>query len=379
MDYKIEKIKQLKKLERATFHEEHMIKIKGKDAKILVFKLNGCDINDWKKSKYKLESLFDCIISSIEVAGHYDEYVEITMLDLKYRIKANYDLPDNIESSKDEIVLGEGLFNAVKIDLNKTNNILISGGPGAGKSVLINSIVLQLSKNNHKTILASVGKKNGVPKLEGISDLKYLLDDLKLKIKMRRKLFRRNFVKNIAQYNRKVSESNQVKRLIVIIDEFEMLASDYKFLTTSETIEFENSIKRDFIKLASESVGTGIHFIISTQYRKTSFKYKYIYRDFDTSICGYTYEKDESILAIGSTEAIRMPNVSGRFLIRKNNELEEFQSYYVKRNSIENIKTHIVDIFEEMNTISWMNINSNKENKLKTTIDKIIKKIMGGL
>jgi S-DNA-T family DNA segregation ATPase FtsK/SpoIIIE len=363
VDYLLERVSQLAKLERSTFYEEHIIEINSKDARKLVFKLNGSDIRDWRDSKYKLEALFNCIVCGIEVAGHYDEYVEITMLDLKYGLREKYYLPSSLEADKDEIVLGEGLFEKVKIDLNQTKNILISGIAGSGKSVLINGLVLQLIDKGHQTILKSVRLDHENSLLDRMRELNDLLENLKSEVKLRKKLLRKKFVKDIVKFNSKVKKENQLKRLVVVIDEFEMLGYYYGLRATKEQVEFEDSIKSDLIKLAADLSGTGVHLIISTQYRINSFKYKDVYRDFDTSICGYTPDEEESIIAIGNSDATRMPNIRGRFLINIEGKLKQFQAYHIERDDADDFAYNKVEFLS----------NTLKENRFKVAIENIFK------
>lgn len=367
MDYLIGQVKQIVKLESSTFEKEYMTQIADKDARVLVFKLHSSSIKNWRESKYKLESLFNSLISSIEVCGDYHEYVEVTMLDLKYALKEKYYWPSNLSTTEDEIVLGEGLFNKVKIDLNQTTNILISGIAGAGKSILINGMVLQLIKKGHFVILKSIRLDLENTLLDRMQEVKSLLEELKLEVKLRKKLFRKKFVKDINSFNKKVSLEGQLQRIVIVIDEFEMLASCYGSRPTKKQIEFEESIKSDLIKLAADLDGTGVHLIISSQYRGVNFKYESVYRDFDTSICGYTFDKDESILAIGYSEATRMPNTQGRFLINIEGKLNQFQAYLIERDGI--------DDFIDKN-VSFLS-KKQKENRIGIAIENIFKVLSG--
>jgi hypothetical protein len=367
INYDIDHINRFDKLERATFDKDYIENINGKDAKVLVFKLNGTDIKDWKESKYKLESLFNCIISEIRICGNHDEIVKIVMLDMRYALKKKYYLPRYTKVDEYEIILGEGLFEKVKIDLNHTTNILVSGIAGSGKPVLIDSIVLQSIEKGHQTILKSVRPDHETSILEQISELREIVDKVATEVKLRKKLFRKNFVKNIVTFNRKTNEEDQLPRLIFAIDEFEMIDSFFGFIPTKEQIEFASEVKKDLISLSADISGTGVHIIISTQHRRFNFGREDVYRHFNTSICGYTHEKEESMLCIGSTEATRIPNISGRFFIKRGYELDQFQAYFVNRNDLDDFAEQKIKFLP----------NDLKGNKLRIAIEKTFDVLKG--
>jgi len=173
-----------------------------------------------------------------------------------------------------QFVLGiDEEYNPCVVNLADSNNphLLIAGSTGGGKSVLINSIIVNLmtqySPNELEFIFIDPKKVElstykGSPYLKGrevskssetaLNDLMYAIK----KMENRYELLEKNNVKNIDEYNLKVENIEKLPRVLIIVDEFANFMEDKEYKT-----DIESSIKR----ISAEARAAGIHMIISTQ------------------------------------------------------------------------------------------------------------------
>lgn len=173
-----------------------------------------------------------------------------------------------------QFVLGiDETYSPYIVNLADSNNphLLIAGATGGGKSVLINSIIINLMTQYNpkelefifidpKKVELSIYK--GSPYLRGrevsktsetaLKDLDYAIKEME----KRYELLEKNNVKNIEEYNLKINDQENLSRILIVIDEFANFMEDKEY-----KLEIESSIKR----ISAEARAAGIHMIISTQ------------------------------------------------------------------------------------------------------------------
>ena len=159
----------------------------------------------------------------------------------------------------------------VVADLTRMPHLLIAGSTGSGKSVCINALICSLLMSNApETVrLLMVDPKmvelpvyNGIPHLLGpvITDPAHAagaLAWLLLQMDDRYRAFADAGVRNIVEYNRKISHRRDVQPLpyiVLVIDELADL-----MMTAADDIE------RQVCRLAQMARATGIHLVLATQ------------------------------------------------------------------------------------------------------------------
>ena len=165
----------------------------------------------------------------------------------------------------------------ISADLRKMPHLLIAGSTGSGKSVAINTIITSILMKSYpedvKLVLidpkmVELSVYNGVPHLliPVVTDAKLAANALRKTVKemeRRYKLFASSGVRNITEYNKKVTENNADKNnpvmqklpyIVVIVDEL----SDLMMVAGREV---EDAI----VRLAQMARAAGIHMILATQ------------------------------------------------------------------------------------------------------------------
>lgn len=187
------------------------------------------------------------------------------------------DIKTNIDNTKEglNVCLGKDLNNNnYMIDLCKTPHLLIAGTTGSGKSVFINTILVNLLNTyNKKQLEVSLID----PKRVELSNYKYLeqitdfadnLGDAKSLLfkavdetKKRYKLLERMGFRNIANYNKNVKTPLPYK--LIVIDELaDILLQDKKNYKRGST---EPTLENLIVRIAQIGRAAGVHLIVATQ------------------------------------------------------------------------------------------------------------------
>ncbi len=171
--------------------------------------------------------------------------------------------------SKLTLALGKDIFGIpVVADLMKMPHLLVAGATGSGKSVSINSMVMSiLYKASPKEVkmlmidpkLLELSAYEGIPHLISpvITNPKEAAEALcKMVFEMenRYRLLAQKSAKNIENYNKLVSEDEQLPEIVIFIDEL----ADLMFASANEV---EDAIAR----LAQMARASGIHLVLATQ------------------------------------------------------------------------------------------------------------------
>lgn len=167
------------------------------------------------------------------------------------------------------LALGKDIFGIpVVADLTKMPHLLVAGATGSGKSVSINSMVMSiLYKASPKEVkmlmidpkLLELSAYEGIPHLISpvITNPKEAAEALcKMVFEMenRYRLLAQKSAKNIENYNKLVSEDEQLPDIVIFIDEL----ADLMFASANEV---EDAIAR----LAQMARASGIHLVLATQ------------------------------------------------------------------------------------------------------------------
>lgn len=166
------------------------------------------------------------------------------------------------------VVLGQDVAgNAIAIDLAKMPHVLIAGATGAGKSVMINTLLTSLLYRNSpaqlKLILVDpkrveLNLYDGIPHLlapvivepeKTISALKWAVAEMERRLK----LFAEVGKRNILEYNGSKQEE-QMPYIVIVIDEM----ADLMMLAGAE-------VEALIVRLAQLARAAGIHLVLATQ------------------------------------------------------------------------------------------------------------------
>lgn len=176
------------------------------------------------------------------------------------------------------VPLGKDVAGSViSADLTKMPHLLIAGSTGSGKSVAINtiltSILMKAKPEDVKLVLidpkmVELSVYKDVPHLlvPVITDSKLApkyLHKVVVEMEKRYKLFARNGVRNMAEYNKKALENNQNKDnpvmdhlpyILVVVDEL----SDLMMVSGHD-------VENEIVRLGQMARAAGIHMILATQ------------------------------------------------------------------------------------------------------------------
>jgi len=206
------------------------------------------------------------------VPGSYDLIFEIKERQTIYYedCLANRELSEGFGNTK--ILLGRNEENneVVYYNLNSVDpHALIGGQTNSGKSVLINTMIVDLIRTNTPEELKLILLDPKQVEFSRYKDISYLdedgiiinkdlaikkLDQVVQEMENRYFLFKELGVNNIIKYNDK--SNNKLNRIIVVFDEFaDWMLDD----------EFKKNVSDSIQRLAGKARAAGIHLIIATQ------------------------------------------------------------------------------------------------------------------
>lgn len=241
-------------------------------------------------------------------------HVEVIYKDFRYKVRVYHELLsskcDFRTVKSKELVLGHGYDGLVTIPLNEeTNNYLIVGASGSGKSCLAISIIKNL-KDNEVEVWISDNKGShdydflNLPMTKNVYDFMTMLDRFEDEVE------------------RRLSEDKAHKPLLYVIDEVFPIAC------------LESKTKKNvFNKLAlimSRCRSSNCHILIITQRATTDIIDSRLMANISNRICLATSSQQESINVLGDDSAFRIDTI-GRGILSINGRFTEFQSFYFKK------------------------------------------------
>ena len=297
---------------------------------IYTFK-TSISVGEWRKNQERLETALDCTILQINNKGS-KKIIEITALSSDYKLPSLIEWEDSrAPEGESRMAVGECVMGQVAFDLNKTPHVLVAGETGSGKSVILHVLLWQMILKQAKVIMLDF--KGGVE--FGLDYEEYgevitdrdqaaeVLEDLVKENQMRLELFRQHRAKNIAEYNKRTD--SHLCRIGVFCDEIaEMM--DTTGVPKKER-EIYEKIKGQLSTLARLSRSTGINLIMGVQRPDANVLTGQIKNNIPVRICGRFADKAASEIVLNTTAAINLPDIKGRFLFLRGNELIEFQAY----------------------------------------------------
>ena len=261
--------------------------------------------------EYKISSTLDdkCIRQLEDTIKHH---VEVIYKDFRYKVRVYHDLLsskcDFRTVKSKELALGHGYDGLVTIPLNEeTNNYLIVGCSGSGKSCLAISIIKNL-KDNGVEVWISDNKGShdydflNLPMTKNVYDFMMMLDKFEDEVE------------------RRLSEDKKHKPLLYVIDEVFPIAC------------LESKTKKNvFNKLAlimSRCRSANCHILTISQRATTDIIDPRLLANISNRICLATSSQQESINVLGDDSAFRIETI-GRGILSVNGRFTEFQSFYL--------------------------------------------------
>lgn len=241
-------------------------------------------------------------------------HVEVIYKDFRYKVRVYHELLsskcDFRPVKSKELVLGNGYDGLVTIPLNEeTNNYLIIGASGSGKSCLAISIIKNL-KDNGVEVWISDNKGShdydflNLPMTKNVYDFMAMLDRFEDEVE------------------RRLAIDKAHKSLLYVIDEVFPIAC------------LESKLKKNvFNRLAlimSRCRSSNCHIMIISQRSTTDIIDPRLMANISNRICLATSSQQESINVLGDDSAFRIETI-GRGILSINGRFTEFQSFYLKK------------------------------------------------
>lgn len=263
--------------------------------------------------EYKISStLDDRNIRDLE--DTIKHHVEVIYKDFKYKVRVYHELLspkcDFRPVKSKELVLGNGYDGLVTVPMDEqTNNYLIVGASGSGKSCLAISIIKNL-KDNDVEVWISDNKGSHdydflqLPMTKNVYDFMTMLDRFEDEVE------------------RRLAIDKKHKPLLYVIDEVFPIAC------------LESKTKKIvFNKLAlimSRCRSANCHILTISQRATTDIIDPRLMANISNRICLATSSQQESINVLGDDSAFRIETI-GRGILSINGRFTEFQSFYLKK------------------------------------------------
>lgn len=317
-------------------------------------------LNYWKDGSVKYYEFYSESISKesfidkkneleCELNGHIvDIYTEKDKRHIIVKtISSDSKLPNKLEWTNDKLSnkefvlkLGRSILQEESIDINATPHILIGGGTGSGKSVLMKSILAQCIMKSSKVYIADF--KGGLDfskvwhtKAEIITDVNRFLEVLDKVLSIleeRRQLLIDSETRNIVEYNDKTKSS--INRIIVCCDEVAEVLD--KTGLDKEEKEKIQKVESKLSTIARLGRAFGIHLILATQRPDAEILKGQIKNNLGIRICGRA-DKVLSQIILDNSEAVDKirPNDVGVFVSNFVSGDGVFKAYMIEDNFLE--------------------------------------------
>lgn len=228
------------------------------------------------------------------------------------------------------INLGTGFDDSViKLDLNKTQNVLIVGEMGMGKTLLIKNIIWQLVNQESDVYMIELSGYYEFDSrysimgqvINDLNSLDNLLKELLDEQERRTLILEEDGFKSFEAFNENRFDSKKLKRKVIVIDNYYNLLKKAN-ISSIEQIQVE-SIEKNLIKLISSTKDTGINLIINDN--EISELNTELINKIQVKICGRHNERNSKLM-LGDDRA-RELNCIASFFMKINNEIKFFEAY----------------------------------------------------
>lgn len=229
------------------------------------------------------------------------------------------------------------------VDLSDSNttHLLVAGASGGGKSVLLNSIIINIMSNytpdEVKFIFidpkyVEMGMYNDSPFLyrEIITDIENAietLEELTQEMDERYKEFAKYRVKDIASYNKIANK--KIPRIVVVFDEY----ADFM-----EEKEYREDLEKCLKRITQKARAAGIHIIISTQTPKSEIITTTIRNNLSARIALKVNDANASRIILDESGAENLLGKGDMFFKNPNEGiLNRLKSPYIPTEELDNI------------------------------------------
>ena len=276
------------------------------------------------------------------------------------------------------INLGTGFDDSVvKLDLNKTQNVLIAGEMGMGKTLLTKNIIWQLVNQKSEVYIIELSGHYEFDSrysimgqvINDLNSLENLLKELLDEQEKRTLILEEGGFKSFGAFNENRFDSRKLKRKVVVIDNYYNLLEKAN-ISSIEQIQVE-IIEKSLIKLISSTKDTGINLILNdNEIIKLNTE---LVNKIQVKICGRHNELNSKLM-LGNDRARKL-NCIASFLMKINNDIEFFEAYRFDEEKqlkiLESIKvegkepTFKIDFETDINTILPGTLGDGKNFVLK--------------
>lgn len=257
-------------------------------------------------------------------------------------------LPDRIDYELSKRKKGEGIFipigdtfknKQIVLDLKSNPHTVVTGVTGAGKSVCTKEMITTLMNNyssselsfyfiDFKIVELSLFKRCSdyvKAYVTEIDEAKELLAGLMEECKNRYRLFDELEVTNIWDYNKLVPKEKQLKKQIIVIEEFVEFTQDKKKIAMT--------LLKRFSSLARAS---GQYLILTGQRFDNTVIDLVLRNNLSNRIVFQMSDEANSKLLLGRAGAEKI-DVKGRCYVKVNATIQECQAYYITDEQVKSI------------------------------------------
>jgi hypothetical protein len=321
--------------------------IQGKGVSEYRYKIPaGQSVEDMLKLKPGIEDKFDCEIQVWAEETNFVVQMSVNPIPKSISFDKRK-VKDVLSPYECAMYLGESRLGPVVIDFtdNKTPHLLFGGPTGGGKSNLLNQGICGMTHTytpeqlNYILIDLKDGVELGVYKnlphtkafCETVTQVEARLSLLLEELKKRNKLFKKNKVKNLTQYNG--LGHSPLPRVVIIADEFA------QFNNNSDK-EQKKKVFKQWEEILQKGRSTGIHVIIGTQVADADVFPTQIKGNIDPRFGFKFSDVQHSKMITGGGELKYLPNIVGRGLFKLGTLMVQTQVPYIG-------ETNLMDIVEK--------------------------------
>lgn len=297
---------------------------------IYEFDANNIPLSRWEREREKIGTAIRCQVVSVKLSTD-GKRVLVHGVSLQSTLPDVICWKDKYLSTEDfELILGMSLTGKLEtVDLTTTPHLLIGGGTGSGKSLLMKCLLMQSLKKGAVVVLAD--QKGGVDyaptwheKCQMVFDpdmLQTTLEELTAELERRRGLFVVAGTPNLAEYNKVTGES--LPHYIFACDEVAEIL-DTTGLDKTQRAVFAQ-IVRHLSLLARQGRAFGIHLIFATQRPDAALIPGQIRTNLTLRICGRADDILARIILDDVTAADQIPpDAQGRFVTNMGQTFQGF-------------------------------------------------------
>lgn len=292
----------------------------------------GISMAQYQDMADKVESALNCRLVQV-VAGAARDTVWLHLAPGDTVIPACVEWSDTYLDQRDFVLaLGVGLDGVYTVDLNVIPHLLIAGGTGSGKTVLIKTLIYQGLKKKADVYLIDLKGGLDYPTRWKQRDCSYcddqqaalaLLSQIVEELQRRKALLAQQSCPNVAAYN--MTHSDQLRRIMIVLDEIAELTDTTGLDKPHKDLVYQTI--GHLSTIARMGRAYGIHLIVGTQRPDATILPEQIKNNCDIRICGRADHTLSMIILDNTDAADTIPKDSrGRFLV---NDGTEFQGFWL--------------------------------------------------